>query len=135
MAVPEVGKFVISIVMSTGKIIEIWQQNKDVDSIIHIINDYENTLEDEMCKIEGKLTQKYTVSLILSTCKNNMVAIWSHFCEEIKQDYTNEQVDSFVKELKTDILSELKVMNRLNGKLATQILQDYYNKYDNAHSG
>jgi hypothetical protein len=130
MAVPEVGKFVISIVMSAGKIIEIWQQNKDINSIVHIINDYENALEEEMCKIEGILTQKYTVSLILSTCKNNIVAIWSQFCEEIQQDYTNEQIDSFVEELKTDILSELKVMNTLNGKLATQILQDYYNKYD-----
>lgn len=121
--------------MSAGKIIEIWQQNKDINSIVYIINDYENALEEEMCKIEGKLTQKYTGSLILSTCKNNMVGIWSHFCKEIQHDFTNEQVDSFVEKLKIDIFKELKVMNRLNGKLATQILQDYLDKYDTARSG
>ena len=64
-----------------------------------------------------------------------MVGIWSRFCKEIQHDFTNEQVDSFVEKLKTDIFKELKVMNKFNGKLATKILQDYYNKYDNAHSG
>ena len=32
MAVPEVGKFVVCIVMSGRKIIETWQQNNDIES-------------------------------------------------------------------------------------------------------
>ena len=42
MAVLEVGKFVVCIVTSVREIIETWQQNKDIESIIYIINNYSN---------------------------------------------------------------------------------------------
>ena len=40
MAVPEVGKFVVCIVISGKQIIENWQQNKDIDCIKDIIANY-----------------------------------------------------------------------------------------------
>jgi histidinol phosphatase-like enzyme len=119
--------------MSGREIIETRCRDKDVKSIIYIINNYENLLKDEQIKTEGKLTEKHTGSLILSTCRNNMVGMWSQFCNEIQQDLTAEQVDDLVEKLKTDISNALEVMNRLNGELSTKTLKEYYNKYDSTH--
>jgi hypothetical protein len=58
MAMPETGKFVVCIVISGRKIIEAWQLNKDIKSIIDIINNYEKLLEDEQLKAEGKPLKK-----------------------------------------------------------------------------
>ena len=129
MAMPEIGKFVVCIVISGRKIIEAWQQNKDIKSIIDIINNYEKLLEDEQLKAEGKLTEKNTGSLILSTARNNISGIWSQFCKEMQQDLTTEHVDNLVGNLKTDIFNELNILNGLNGKLPTKTLIDYHHRY------
>jgi len=129
MAMPEIGKFVVCIVISGRKIIEGWQQNKDIKSIIDIINDYENLLEDEQLKAEGKLTEKNTGSLILSTARNSILGIWSQFCKEMQQDLTTEHVDNLVGNLKTDIFNELNILNELNGKLPTKTLIDFHHRY------
>ncbi|MEN8248893.1 MAG: hypothetical protein ABFS32_08170 [Bacteroidota bacterium] len=133
MAMPEIGKIVVCIVISGRKIIEAWQQNKDIESIIDIINNYENLLEDEQLKTEGKLTEKNTGSLILSTARNSMLGIWSQFCQEIHQDPATEQVDNLVGNLKTDIFNELDTVNGLNGKLPTKTLIDYHHRYHGAN--
>ncbi len=87
-------------------------------------------LEDEQLKTEGKLTEKNTGSLILSTARNSMLGIWSQFCQEIQQDLATEQVDNLVGNLKTDIFNELNTVNGLNGKLPTKTLIDYHHRYD-----
>jgi hypothetical protein len=133
MAMPEIGKIVVCIVISGRKIIETWQQNKDVESIIDIIKNYENLLEDEQFKTEGKLTEKNTGSLILSTARNSMLGIWSQFCQEIKQDLATEQVDNLVGNLKTNIFNELNILNGLNGELPTKTLIDYHHRYRSAN--
>ncbi|NOQ25772.1 MAG: hypothetical protein GQ564_10465 [Bacteroidales bacterium] len=133
MAVPEVGIFVVCIVKSGKNIIETWQQDKDIENIIFIINNNEILFKVEQIKLEGRLAEKNTGSLILSTAKNNILDIWSHFRNEIKQDLTIEQVDNLIGKLKTDIFNELKTMIRLNGELPTETLKDYYNKYDNTN--
>ena len=115
--------------MSGRKIIEAWQQNKDIKSIIDIINDYENLLEDEQHKAEGKLTEKNTGNLILSTTRNSILGIWSQFCKEMQQDLTTEHVDNLVGNLKADIFNELNILNRLNGKLPTKTFIDFHHRY------
>ncbi len=82
------------------------QQNKDIKSIIDIINNYEKLLEDEQLKVEGKLTEKNTGSLILSTARNSILGIWSQFCKEMQQDLATEQVDSLVGNLKNNSLAK-----------------------------
>lgn len=133
MAVPEVGIFVVCIIKSGRNIIETWQQTKDIKNLIFIINNNENLFKDEQIKIEGRLVEKNTGSLILSTARNNMLDIWFHFCKEIKQDLTTEQVNNLVEKLKTDIFNELNTMKKLNGELPTETLKDYYNKYDSTN--
>jgi hypothetical protein len=90
-------------------------------------------LEDEQLKAEGKLTEKNTGSLILSTARNSILGIWSQFCKEMQQDLATEQVDNLVRRLKTDIFNELNKLNELNGKLPTETLIDYYLKYDSTN--
>lgn len=130
MAVPEVGKFVVCIVISGKQIIENWQQNKDIDSIIDIVANYANLLENELLKTDGRFTEKNTGSLILSTARNGMLDIWSQFCEEIEKKLTIEQVDNLVGKFKTDIFNVLNVMKELNNGLPTKSLNDFYNRFN-----
>jgi len=130
MGVPEVGKFVICIVISGREVIETWQQNKDIENIIDIINNYGNLLENEQFKTEGRLTEKNTGSLILSTARNSMLDIWSQFDKEVEKHLTIEQVDDLVEKLKTDIFNVLNVMKGLNSGLPTKSLNDFHNRYN-----
>ncbi len=133
MAMPEIGKFVVCIVISGRKIIEAWQQNKDIKSVIDIINNHKKLLEDEQLKAEGKLAEKNTGSLILSTTRYSIMGIWSQFCKEMQQDLTTEHVDNLVENLKTDIFNELNILNVLNGKLPTKTLIDFHSIYQSTN--
>ena len=86
-------------------------------------------LEDEQLKAEGKLTEKNTGSLTLSTARNSIMGIWSKFCQEMQQDLATEQVDNLVENLKTDIFNEINILNGFNGKLPTKTLIDYHHRY------
>ena len=86
-------------------------------------------LGNEQFKTEGKLTEKNTGSLILSTAKNSMLDIWSQFDKEVEKHLTIEQVDDLVEKLKTDIFNVLNVMKGLNSRLPTKSLNDFYNRY------
>lgn len=130
MAVPEVGKFVLCIVISGKQIIENWQQNKDIDNIIDVIDSYADLLEDNQLKTDGRFTEINTGSLILSTARNSLLDIWSQFCKKIKKQLTVEQVDDLVGKLKTDIFNVLSVMKELNSGLPTKSLNDFYNRYN-----
>ena len=129
MAVPEIGKYVIGIISSARKAIETWQQTNDDKSVEDVIENYLRLLETKQVKNEGKMLEKLTGSLILSTAKNNLVSTWNNFCRNIQQGLSDEQMDDQIENIMHDICKETNTILRLNGKLPTKTLQEYWKKF------
>ena len=129
MAVPEIGKYIIGIISSARKAIETWQLTKDNKSIEYIIEDYLRLLETEEVRNEGKMLEKLTSNLLLSTAKNNLILTWNYFCKNIQQGLSDEQMDDQIKNIMDDICKETNIILSLNGELPTKTLQEYWKKY------
>ena len=99
MAVPEIGKYIIGIISSARKAIETWQLSKDNKSIEYIIEDYLRLLETEEVRNEGKMLEKLTSNLLLSSAKNNLILTWNYFCTNIQQGLSDEQMDDQIKNI------------------------------------
>lgn len=126
-----VGQFVTGIISVGLQVLQIWKDGRNVGDVQAKVKQFDEITQSESVIIEGNLLEGLVPPPVLNTLKVRVDICWTDFNEvAANQNLTPGQMDRFTEGLRECICRELKIIIRLNGKLPTKTMQDWWNGYE-----
>lgn len=125
------GQFVTGVISVGLQVLQIWRETKNVAAVKSKVNQFDEITSSQSVISEGLLLQQLIPTPVLNTLKGRVDICWTDFQDAVgNANITPRQLDRYTEGLRECICRELKVIKRLNGKLPTPKMNDYWNEYE-----